>query len=204
MYSDSPNLSILRECLTAPIIRKASLEKKASSNTDNDAAELSDFIDYLTTEIYSSLPRALQSACYNDLATNPSLSTPPPSLPIPTTFSDSLLNYNLVADDDDVQKLFAAAIKEYLEAACAPPPVWSETRKEECEICERNVPLTYHHLIPVCVVSCHSTVHKCEPNEVLAKEYFTVKRLLEREDIQRWRKYISKQRWGPKPFVKGK
>ena len=26
--------------------------------------------------------------------------------------------------------------------------MWSKTRTTECEICEREVPLTYHHLIP--------------------------------------------------------
>ncbi|PUU77013.1 hypothetical protein B9Z19DRAFT_1087181 [Tuber borchii] len=43
---------------------------------------------------------------------------------------------------------------------------------------------------------CHSTVHRCAPNEVLAREYYTVALLLEREDIQRWRAYASKQRVG--------
>ena len=45
---------------------------------------------------------------------------------------------------------------------------------------------------------CHSTVHRVASNEELAREYYTVDRLLEREDVQKWRKYISKQRWSVK------
>lgn len=43
---------------------------------------------------------------------------------------------------------------------------------------------------------CHSVVHSVASCEVLAQEYYTVERLLERDDIQKWRKYASKQRWG--------
>jgi len=41
-------------------------------------------------------------------------------------------------------------------------------------------------------------VHRVASNEELAKEYFTVERLLGREDIQKWRKYAAKQRYGVK------
>lgn len=43
---------------------------------------------------------------------------------------------------------------------------------------------------------CHSAVHRCASNEELAKEWYTVEKLLEREDIQKWAGYIGKQRWG--------
>jgi hypothetical protein len=32
--------------------------------------------------------------------------------------------------------------------------------------------------------------------ETLARSYYTVSLLLEREDVQKWRKYAGKQRWG--------
>jgi hypothetical protein len=42
-------------------------------------------------------------------------------------------------------------------------------------------------------------VHHVAPNEVLAKEFYTVELLLQREDIQKWQKYQAKQRWSIRP-----
>jgi hypothetical protein len=151
---DTNNFASLRECLTNPILRKASLQKN-SSITSTDAAELSDFIDYLASELWSFLPPRLQSADYNAFLADPSTKSLSsfPIASIPLSLSESLINYAIVADDDDVQKLVLATLEDYVDAACAPPPVWSETKKEECEICERKIPLTYHHLIPVWYIS---------------------------------------------------
>lgn len=148
---DNNNFAALRECLTAPILRKASLQKNRSV-ADTDAAELSDFIDFLATELWSFLSPRLQSADYNAFLEDASIKdlSSFPLASIPLSFSESLINYELVGDDDDVQKLILATLEDYVDAACAPPPVWGGTRKEECEICERRIPLTYHHLIPVC------------------------------------------------------
>jgi hypothetical protein len=146
----TPNFSLLRDCLTAPIVRKASLQKRSTS-TPNDAEELSDFIDYLATELWSFLPPALQKADYNAYLADNSIKDLGnfPLKSIPLSLSESLISYDLVSDDDDVQKLILSVLEDYVDAACAPPPVWVGTRKDECEICEREVPLTYHHLIPV-------------------------------------------------------
>lgn len=99
--------------------------------------------------------------------------------------------------------------------------MWSSTRTTECEICGRDwIPLSYHHLIPKEVHgkvlkrkwheewrlnsvawlcrACHSFVHRCESNEVLARDYWTVERLLEREDVQQWAKWVSRVRWKAK------
>lgn len=159
---DSTNFSVLRECLTAPIIRKASLQaqktlrrtrKDATETADTDASELSDFIDYLAAELWPLLSARLQLADYNSFLEDPSIKDLDSFnlKSIPLSFSESLVGYDLVTDGDDVQKLVVAVMEDYVDAACAPPPVWVETRTKECEICERNVPLTYHHLIPVCV-----------------------------------------------------
>lgn len=161
---DSTNFSVLRECLTAPIIRKAALNSQksqkarkgvfnsaAQDTADTDASELSDFIDYLATELWPLLPARLQSADYNAFLEDASIKVLDSfSLKsIPLSFSESLIGYGLVVDDDDVEKLIVAVMEDYVDAACAPPPVWVDTRTEECEICEREVPLSYHHLIPV-------------------------------------------------------
>lgn len=45
---------------------------------------------------------------------------------------------------------------------------------------------------------CHSAVHHVASNEELAKSLYTVELLLEREDVQRWRRYAAKQRFGVK------
>ncbi|KAJ4419808.1 hypothetical protein N0V82_004743 [Gnomoniopsis sp. IMI 355080] len=88
----------------------------------------------------------------------------------------------------------------------------------ECEICERDwVPLTYHHLIPRFVHAkaikrgwhrgedlqnvawlcraCHSFVHRFAGHEALAREYFTVERLLEQEEIRDFARWVSRVRW---------
>ncbi|KAG1774565.1 hypothetical protein EV702DRAFT_1122875 [Suillus placidus] len=39
-------------------------------------------------------------------------------------------------------------LHDFISQACAPPPVWTSTCTKECEICEREVRLTCHHLIP--------------------------------------------------------
>lgn len=87
-----------------------------------------------------------------------------------------------------------------------------------CEICLRSwIPLTYHHLIPKDVHAkalkrgwhhedqlqnvawicraCHSFVHRAASNEELAKEWFTVERLLEREDVRAFATWVGKVRW---------
>lgn len=158
---ESSNFSTLRECLTAPIIRKATLSAQksqkartgvfSSDTTDTDASELSDFIDYLTSELWPLLPVRLQSADYNAFLKDAAIKELDSFnlKSVPPSFSESLIGYDLVVDDDDVEKLIVAVMEDYVDAVCAPPPVWVETRTEECEICERNVPLSYHHLIPV-------------------------------------------------------
>jgi hypothetical protein len=43
---------------------------------------------------------------------------------------------------------------------------------------------------------CHTAVHNVATNEELAQHYYTVELLLQREDIQKWGRYASKQRFG--------
>ncbi|KAJ1557417.1 hypothetical protein HK096_007376 [Nowakowskiella sp. JEL0078] len=84
-----------------------------------------------------------------------------------------------------------------------------------CEMCDRDMPRTYHHLIPrsehrrllryydkkemhergimICG-PCHKAVHRIFTNVVLANEYNTLDKLLESEDVMRWIKYARKQK----------
>ena len=93
----------------------------------------------------------------------------------------------------------------------------TETRVDDgcCEMCERPVPLTRHHLIPrethtrmlkrgverealnrtinICR-ACHNAVHNVASNKVLATEYNTLERLMEVEAIKRFVAWNAKQR----------
>lgn len=95
-----------------------------------------------------------------------------------------------------------------------PPPLDLSRKADACEICLRDwIPLTYHHLIP-CQVhakalkrrwheewqlnsvawlcrACHSLVHRIASNEELAREWWTIERLVEREDVQDFALWIG-------------
>lgn len=113
----------------------------------DDPADLADFVLYLAEEVWPSLPATLQTATY---ATRDSL----PNIDnlnleaTSTSFSDTLVSCELCDDLDAVVALLRKTLDDYVAESCAPPPIWSKTRTKECELCEREVPLTYHHLIP--------------------------------------------------------
>ncbi|KAL9025271.1 MAG: hypothetical protein Q9196_005877 [Gyalolechia fulgens] len=140
------------------------------------------------------------------------LTTVPPSVP------ESLVAYSLLDSQSDLPKFLAPILQEYINAATTPPPIWSTTRTSACEICERDwIPLSYHHLIPKQVHAkaikrgwhevwrlnsvawlcraCHSFVHRISSNEELAREYWTVERLMAREDVVAWAKWVGRVRW---------
>ncbi|KAI0321739.1 hypothetical protein OF83DRAFT_1161619 [Amylostereum chailletii] len=178
---------------------------------------LDEFTSYLSLELWPALPASFHTASHT--------STPqdPDDLPLddlPPSVVDSLTAYELCADEDGVQTLIRSVLSDYAREACTPPPAWPATRTSACELCEREVPLTYHHLIPRSTHAkaikrkwhpagrlnavawlcrpCHSAVHHVANNEDLARNFYTLDLLLEREDIQRWRRYAAKQRFGVK------
>ncbi|RDX42114.1 hypothetical protein OH76DRAFT_1422735 [Lentinus brumalis] len=193
-----------------------------SSHAQEDADSLEDFTSYLSEEIWPTLPQSLRSATHETRDQVPDVDDLPLESTVPPSFIDTLASCGLVSADSDgdhaAVSFLKKALRDYVAEACAPPPMWSKTRTTECEICEREVPLTYHHLIPREVHDkalkkkwhpqamlnsvawlcrpCHTAVHHAASNEVLAREFYTVELLLAREDIQKWRKYAAKQRWG--------
>lgn len=83
-----------------------------------------------------------------------------------------------------------------------------------CEMCERTMKLTRHHLIPKAMHSrwklkgyskehlntcallcrgCHSAVHHFYSEKELADKYFTMELLLQSEDVMRHAQWASKQ-----------
>ncbi|OJD14994.1 hypothetical protein AJ78_04716 [Emergomyces pasteurianus Ep9510] len=140
---------------------------------------------------------------------------------VPLSVSESLSVYGLIRDPSDFPTFLNPILTGYISAVQAGPPKWSSTRATACEICERDwIPLTYHHLIPREVHAkvlkrkwheewmlnsvawlcraCHSFVHKMASNEELAKEWYTVERIVQREDIQQWAKWVARIRWKAK------
>ena len=86
----------------------------------------------------------------------------------------------------------------------------------KCELCERNVALTFHHLIPkkihrrthfqkehskdtlneginICR-RCHTGIHKLYDEMTLAKKFYTLQLLLSDEAVARHISWVAKQK----------
>lgn len=110
-------------------------------------SEIEDFCSYLAVESWPALPNTVQNASYDTKTLIPDLETL--SLDnTPISFVDTMISYGLAADWDSALQFLRKTLEDYIRESCAPPPTWSSTRTIECEICDRAVPLTYHHLIP--------------------------------------------------------
>ena len=138
---------------------------------------------------------------------------------IPASVEDSLSSYRYIEPPkSDLESFMTPVLNSYISEVAAAPPEWISTRATACEICERDwIPLTYHHLIPRGVHAkvikrgwheewmlnsvawlcraCHSFVHRMASNEELAREYYTVEKILDREDVQNWSAWVGKVRW---------
>ncbi|KAJ5724070.1 hypothetical protein N7488_002105 [Penicillium malachiteum] len=136
----------------------------------------------------------------------------------PVDVIDSLFVYGLMADRADFPEFISPVLSEFISSVTSAPPVWATTRTDACEICDRDwIPLSYHHLIPRGVHAkvlkkgwhdewmlnsvawlcraCHSFVHRMATNEELARQWYTVDRIMEREDVRDWAKWVSRVRW---------
>ncbi|EME39994.1 hypothetical protein DOTSEDRAFT_158617 [Dothistroma septosporum NZE10] len=200
---------------------------------NNDAAELSEFVEYLAEEIFLNMPAELRTLSYAavqddaELASRYSVPLGNAEIeslikPLPLSVPESLTTYGLINDESDLDHFLEPCINSYITTTSEPPaeytPALTATRPGGCEICDReHVPLTYHHLIPRQVHAkvvkrgwhkewelnkvawlcraCHSYVHRVAPNEQLARELYSVDLLLEREDIQRFAKWVGTVRW---------
>ncbi|KAK4111612.1 hypothetical protein N656DRAFT_790265 [Canariomyces notabilis] len=209
-----------------------------STSPQADAADdLADFISYIATTTFLSLPLDLQSLTYTTWTDTPSLQSLYSPLPLPNStvsailqcldpsVPDSLAAYGITSPPSSLQGLtttefFAPILSGYIGALTTPPPPPSSTRGKvsACEICGRDwINLTYHHLIPRMVHdkvvkrgwhrpedlqnvawlcgACHRFVHRFAGHEVLAREYYTVERLLQAEEVQRFAEWVGRLRW---------
>lgn len=221
-FESSSQFTTFKDCLARRLLSASDLPKDDSGGSEDP---LDDFTFYLASEVWPSFPKSLHDASYESLSSDivlkemtlDSSSIPLDTIPIPPSFLDTLTSYSIFGDADDCIRFLRKVISDYLTEATAPPPVWKQTKTEECEICERSwVRLTYHHLIPRSVHAkvlkkkwhpesmlnsvawlcrpCHSAVHHVASNEDLARFFYTVDLLLERDDMQKWRKYASRQK----------
>ncbi|KAF9892757.1 hypothetical protein FE257_001159 [Aspergillus nanangensis] len=251
------NYQIFRECLSTAIVEKSNprqptklpkrrsqkphrsvkaddptpppINSEISSLPRANPEDLAEFIDFIASEIFTSLPVDLQTLTYSILQHNPSLediyATPLPrptleslTATLPVSVAESLSVYGLIPDVTDMCDFLNPVFAEYVVGVTRPPPVWATTRTDACEICERDwIPLSYHHLIPRGVHAkvlkkgwhdewmlnsvawlcraCHSFVHRIASNEELAREWYTVERILERQDVQDWARWVARVRW---------
>ncbi|KZS88521.1 hypothetical protein SISNIDRAFT_470132 [Sistotremastrum niveocremeum HHB9708] len=208
-------MDLFQDCLAQRLLTLDLKQTSASDAASND--DLVDFAQYLTSEIWPALPPSIHSLSHE----TPIAEDDIPDIPLdslPLSVFDSLVSYGYINPnhDDSAQDFVRHVLKAYIPQACAPPPVWTSTRTKECEICEREIKLTYHHLIPKSTHEkvkkrgwhpedqlgsvawlcrpCHNVVHHGSSGEELARYYYTVEKLLERPDIEKWRRYAAKQR----------
>lgn len=181
--TENENYAVFRDCFSTTLLdqkhtkaepkrRRRSKVATATSAVERsdqqDAEELADFIEYLASEIFDSLPEELQDIDYRSWRESQSLqekfSLPLTvdsleTLDLPLSISETLQTYSLIAPDPTVSSPLPAsteafilpALSAYLSTLTAAPPATRETKgdAEECEICGRSwIPLSYHHLIP--------------------------------------------------------
>lgn len=130
-----------KDCLARRLLAQPAI------SAEEETSDLDDFTSYLAHETWPSLPAVLREASYDTRADLPDVDVI--SLDsTPTSFSDTLVSYGLSLDAESALNILRQTIEDYVGQICTPPPPWGRTRTEECELCERTVPLTYHHLIP--------------------------------------------------------
>ena len=183
------NYQLFRDCLHAVLLRpphqeedKAPRRHRRANKTGyytpvasqqardaRNAQELAEFAEYLSSEIFSSLPEELQNLTYRTWRESEFLQSSF-SLPIaedalsstitlPVTIIETLTTYNIISTDPDAisplpsspEAFMIPILTDYITELTKSPVSASVARSTvtECELCDRDwVPLTYHHLIP--------------------------------------------------------
>jgi hypothetical protein len=136
------------------------------------------------------------------------------------SIAETLTAYTIIASPDSFATMLTPILGVYVSTLITAPPVPSQTRSlaASCEICERTwVPLTYHHLIPKAVHAkvlkrgwhpkeklndvawicraCHSFVHGVCTNEELARDWWSIELLMNRDDLRAFADWVGKVRW---------
>ncbi|KAK4249965.1 hypothetical protein C7999DRAFT_38888 [Corynascus novoguineensis] len=191
--------------------------------TEPSADDLADFTSYIAATTFLSLPDDLRSLTHHAWADSPALRgayalplTPERAADLVQTLDpsvpDSLTAYGITAPPSD------GPPSNLPVTTPPPPPASTKAQAEGCEICGRDwINLTYHHLIPRMVHdkvvrrgwhredelqnvawlcgACHRFVHRFRSHEELAREYYTVERLLAADEVRRFADWVGRVRW---------
>jgi hypothetical protein len=122
-----------KDCLARRIISKT-----PPLDTQEGVSELDDFTFYLASEVWPTLPSSsIREATYESRSSVPDISTISFDA-TPTSFVDTLISYGISPDPEVAIEFLRKTVEDYTKEACSPPPVWSSTRTQDCEICERE------------------------------------------------------------------
>lgn len=174
---EGSSFSIFKDCLARRLLahlQTAQPEKRTEYINDADSDLLDEFASYLASEAWPTIPPPIQELASNmrssskgdstdviDLSNLDLVSTSP-------AFADTLITYDISTDVDDAHSFLLRVLGDYTKELIASQqtPIWGSTRTDACEICERDVPLTYHHLIPRSV-HAKALKRKWHPEEML-------------------------------------
>ncbi len=139
--------SVFKDCLARRLLARLS-----AVDSEADESDLDEFTTYLASEVWPSFPLSIRRLAL-DLRAKTQHTIDAENLSLdatPSSFSDTLMSYGISPDSDDACSLLLKALSDYAKdiQVSLEVPIWTSTRTPECEICERDVPLTYHHLIP--------------------------------------------------------
>jgi hypothetical protein len=185
--SSDSTFDILKDCVAYHVIQasyKPKKSKESSTGTEEElATELDEFIQYLTQETFDALPENVKSMesfvprSGQELAADLDLAEDLGTVSAPPSFRETVITYSLTTDDNGAEDMFSSILSNFNDelgsiaedakrASLPPAQGWKSTRTDTCEICGREVPLTYHHLIPR---SVHDKVlkRKWHPQEML-------------------------------------
>ncbi|KXZ47559.1 hypothetical protein GPECTOR_34g718 [Gonium pectorale] len=135
---------------------------------------------------------------------------------------DQLLYENVTGVEPDEVEGFADALHRLIVSAVESAVAELEGSEDDeqaniggCAMCGRQMPLTFHHLIPRDVHDkykkkglgteqlnagidicrpCHSAIHRTYDNKTLAAHYYTLHRLLASEPLQKFVAWARKQK----------
>lgn len=144
MTEESVQHTAFNQCLARRFLSQPGITE---SDPADSSSSLDDFTSYLASEAWPILPSFIRSATHETRAEIPDIDSLDLDS-IPTTFVDTLVSCGIADDTDDAIAFLRKVLVDYVDEVTASPPVWSKTRTSECEVCEREVPVTYHHLIP--------------------------------------------------------
>ncbi|KAJ6261835.1 hypothetical protein Dda_2634 [Drechslerella dactyloides] len=151
MLRDSMSVALVKAVLNKELAESKETRLMASRNggelnAKHEAEELADFVEYFSkdlTEVTYEMKLADETGRVGTVEMAEEFLNN-----LPSTYVDAIVEAKLLTDAEDVKRMTTSVMEDYLSAATAAPQNWKDTKPLECELCGREVRLTYHHLIP--------------------------------------------------------